>query len=327
MVPPQDNAVARSPVPGPAAEVALCVLTLYRPFCLARCLAAIAELIVPEDPAVALRVIVVDNDGGRSAGRIVEQVRPTFPWPLDYLIEPDRGIPHSRNRALTAAGDADLIGFIDDDEAPLPGWLVAMLRVWHQTGAAVLMGRSVPRFEQPAPRWLVDGAFFEHPRFTTGEPFPYCYCRTSGVLIDRRALPQRTAVFDTRFRFSGGSDQHLFGRMHRAGHRFVWVDDAVVEETVPPTRANAAWLIRRSYRFGNSGSLILLADGAKTARLARRIVGAVVFTMLGVARLLPALPQGRATGVRILQQVAFGAGLVSGALGVPYHEYRRVHGT
>jgi succinoglycan biosynthesis protein ExoM len=319
-------AEAGEPVREPALRVALCVLTLHRPVGLARCLAGIAALELPGDEAVDLRVVVVDNDRGCSGRPVVERARASLPWPVDYLVEPDRGIPHARNRAVAAAADAHLVGFVDDDEAPHPGWLVAMLDARRRTGAAVLMGRSVATFDQPPAPWVVEGGFFEHARFTSGAPFPFWYARTSGILIDRTALPPGPGVFDERFRFSGGSDHHLFARMHGAGHRFAWVDEAVVEENVPPTRATAGWLVRRAYRFGTTGSLTLVAEGASPLRRLRRVAGAVVYTAVGLARQLRRPGSTRVTAVRMLQQLAYGAGLVTGVLGLPYPEYRRVHG-
>jgi cellulose synthase/poly-beta-1,6-N-acetylglucosamine synthase-like glycosyltransferase len=321
-----EAAEAYGPVRGEAVRIVLCVLTLHRPVGLARCLDAIAALELPDEEAVDLRVVVVDNDAGCSGRRVVEQV--ACPWPVDYLVEPDRGIPRARNRALAAAGDTDLVGFVDDDEAPAPDWLVAMLDARRRTGAAVLMGRSIVRFvEAPAP-WVVEGGFFQYERFTSGDSFPFWYARTSGILIDRTALPVGRAVFDDRFRLSGGSDLHLFSRMHEAGHRFAWVDEAVVEETVPATRATLGWLVRRTYRYGTTSSLTLVAEGASPLRRARRLTGAFVFTAIGLVRQVRRSQQTstRVTAVRVLLQLAYGAGLVTGVLGVQYPEYRRVHG-
>ena len=321
-----EAAEAYGPVQTGAVRVVLCVITLHRPVGLARCLHAIAALELPEEEAVDLRVVVVDNDVGCSGRRVVEQV--TCPWPVDYLVEPDRGIPRARNRAVAAAAaaGADLVGFVDDDEAPEPDWLVAMLDARRRTGAAVLMGRSVATFAEPPAPWVVEGGFFEYTRFTSGGSFPFWYARASGILIDRTTLPVGPAVFDERFRLSGGSDLHLFSRMHGAGHRFAWVDEAVVEETVPATRATLGWLVRRTYRYGTTSSLTLVAEGASPLRRARRLTGAFVFTAMGLVRQLRRAGSTRVTAVRLLLQLAYGAGLVTGVFGVQYPEYRRVHG-
>jgi succinoglycan biosynthesis protein ExoM len=323
-----EAAEAFGPVRGEAVRVVLCVLTLHRPVGLARCLNAIAALELPDEETVDLRVVVVDNDAGRSGQRVFERV--LCPWPVEYLVQPDRGIPHARNRAVAAAAaaDADLVGFVDDDEAPAADWLVAMLDARRRTGAAVLMGRSVATFAEAPASWVVEGRFFEYERFTSGDSFPFWYARTSGILIDRTALPPGPAVFDERFRLSGGSDLHLFSRMHGAGHRFAWVDEAVVEETVPATRATLGWLVRRTYRYGTTSSLTLVAEGASPLRRARRLTGAVVFTAVGLVRQLRGAraTSARVTAVRILLQLAYGAGLATGVFGIQYPEYRRVHG-
>jgi glycosyltransferase involved in cell wall biosynthesis len=310
----------------PTVSVAICVLTFRRPEGLARCLAGLAALTPPGGVRPGVRIVVVDNDPSASGRQVVEAARHTSPWPIDYVVEPRRGIPHARNHALVAAGDATLVGFVDDDEVVEPGWLAAMLRAWTDTDADVLMGASTPRFDPGAPGWIVRGGFFDAPRFATGAPFPVEYARTSGVLLARRALPAGPAVFDPRF--AAGSDADLFERLRSAGRRFVWVDDAVVVVDVPPSRARASWLVQRAYRIGNARSLQLVTGGASLPRRARRIAGALVLVAIGVVRAAPsAVREGWRIGcMRMLAHLADGVGLVTGALGVRYDEYRRVHG-
>jgi GT2 family glycosyltransferase len=304
--------------------VALCVVTKGRPVGLARCLDGIGRLEVPG--GVELRVVVVDNDERRSAEPVVALAAAELPWPVAYRAEPRPGIPQARNTAVDAAGPVTLVGFMDDDEVPRPDWLASMLRVWETTDADVVMAPSEPVFDQPPPGWVVEGRFFERTRFPTGTPISYHYARTSGVLIRRAALEGQPGPFDELFRYSGGSDLHLFARMADAGCRIVWDDDAVVDEHVPTTRANARWLVRRAYRIGNTRSLILLADGAGAARRVRRVAGSLVRLPVRVARALPGLRHGRRGAVRLAQVVATELGSIVGAVGHRYEEYRTIHG-
>jgi glycosyltransferase involved in cell wall biosynthesis len=233
----------------------------------------------------------------------------------------------ARNRALLGAGDVDAVAFIDDDESPRPDWLWAMVREWRATDAEVLMGASMPKFEHRPPAWIVDGNYFQRPRFTTGEAVSYNFVRTSGVVIDRAALPDGPEVFAPDFRLSGGSDTHLFERMERAGVRFVWVDDAIVDDFVPSTRANVRWLLCRAFRVGNTRSLILIAKGASPIRRARRVVGTFCFGTIDCCKTLPSLRTGRPGLMKLGQAVANAAGQISGGIGFTYQEYKRVHGS
>jgi glycosyltransferase involved in cell wall biosynthesis len=62
-------------------------------------------------------------------GRAVcEELNAELPWPVRYEIEPRRGIPFARNRAVACVVDeADFVAFIDDYEEPMPSWLEASL--------------------------------------------------------------------------------------------------------------------------------------------------------------------------------------------------------
>jgi glycosyltransferase involved in cell wall biosynthesis len=305
-------------------RVALCTITYRRPVGLAWCLDAIARLTVAAD--VELRVVVVDNDVDESARSVVDG-RTVAGVPVEYVVEPERGIAHARNRALACvAAGVDAIAFIDDDEAPDPGWLDAVLDVWRSTGADVVIGPSVPQFADGTPSWMIDGGFFDRKRFATGTPISPMFARTSGVLVDARRLPS-PPVFDVRFPLTGGSDTELFHRLVAGGARMVWCDEAIVHERVPPSRARVRWLVMRQFRTGNARSLRLLPPGRRgVVRRARRIGRGVLDAVTGVAALLAAAGKGRAAGVRALQRIAYAIGLVTGALGVPYREYRVVHG-
>ena len=69
---------------------------------------------VPDD--VDVRLIIVDNE--RSENPVSVPV--VGDWPVVWIVEDERGIPFSRNRAVAEAGDVDAIVFFDDDEQPHP---------------------------------------------------------------------------------------------------------------------------------------------------------------------------------------------------------------
>jgi succinoglycan biosynthesis protein ExoM len=305
--------------------IALCVLTYGRPLGLRNVLTGIGELDI-EGLSVDVRLVVVDNDVAASGRSVVEDVAPHLPFPLVYEVEPERGIPLARNRSVAAAGDVELIGWLDDDEVPHPGWLRHLVTAYRGTGADVVIGPSVPEFPPGTPSWVSDGGFFERTRFPSGTQIPPHYARTSGVLVRRAALPAREAPFNEDLRYTGGSDRELFVEMQRAGAQFLWVDEALVVERVPASRARLRWILQRAFRIGNSRSTTLVLEGADVARRAKR-VGAGLYKMLaGTVRSVLSLPRGRAGVVRGAVQCCNGAGLVSGALGFRYQEYRRHHG-
>lgn len=306
---------------GPAA-VAVAACTYHRPVGLSRLLDGLAAL----EPAegVEVRVVIADNDAARGAQEQVAARQGSFPYPLHYVCQPEPGIAAARNAALDAAGEVDAVLFLDDDEWPEPGWLREMLRVWRSSTADVVTATVLPHFEQPPPAWAVRGGFFDRPRFPTGTALHYA--RTSNVLISAAVLTGSGLRF-RRTGSAGGEDTLFFQQAHDLGHRIVWADDAVVHESVPASRVSRRWLVRRSFRYGLTRSELLRQSGASWPRRLRRAANGVLTVLSSVVRLAPALVAGDAARVAVVQRAAVGTGLVLGAAGIGYDEYKVVHGS
>lgn len=302
--------------------IAVCALTFRRPVGLRLLLDGLARLDPPASSSI--EVIIVDNDPEGSARGLVEARRDGFPWPLHYAVEPARGIPFGRNRAVAMAADADVVVFLDDDEIPEPDWLLELVRVQRQTSADVVTGPIRPVFDEPPPQWVLDGRFFERPRFRTGEEIGYA--RTSNVLIAHHVFPDDEPAFNEAMGLNGGDDTHFFMRARRQGHRIVWADGAWVSEAVPTSRVSVRWLLQREYRRGNTLSLCLRDLFDTPWRRIRRAVLGLARIAQGAVMVVPGVFRGRVGLVRALQRIWFGAGLLAGLVGLQYLEYRVTHG-
>lgn len=305
-------------------HIAVCALTFRRNEGIHALLHSLAEIELPGE-GITVEVVVVDNDEEGSAEPVVATARESLPWPVRYEIEPRRGIPFGRNRAVAAAPDADLIVFIDDDEVPEPGWLRELVRVQQATGADVVTGQVVPAFPEPPPRWALRGRFFERPRYATGTAIDYA--RTANVLVRAPLLRDPWPPFAEWLGLTGADDTHFFMRVHLAGARIVWADEAIVVESIPGSRVSARWLVRRAYRRGNTLSLCLRDLADTWPRRAKRLAAVLWHVTAGVAQLPTALVRGKAGWVAAAQRVAHGVGLLTGLLGSQYEEYRTIHGS
>jgi glycosyltransferase involved in cell wall biosynthesis len=305
-------------------RVTICVPTFRRPDGLARLLSATARMSLPRGWTVD--VLVVDNDARESGKVAVDRAVLDLGLPIEYRVETQRGIPQVRNRCLRETKSADWIAFLDDDEWPTPTWFESLVRVQVETGAPVLIGPSEPVFEVPPPNWIREGRFFERERFATGSAIPFWRARSSGVLIDRSLCDQLgDAPFDERFPLAGGTDRMFFSTLQNQGALIVWVDDAVVYESVPASRARLAWLLRRSYRTGISRSVtLLMQEDATVHRRVRRIGRGILEVGGGLAD--AAAAHTTAARVQGLTRTALGTGLVVGAMGIRYNEYATTHG-
>ncbi|SDQ67035.1 glycosyltransferase family 2 protein [Quadrisphaera sp. DSM 44207] len=300
-------------------RLAVCACTRSRPVGLARLLDALGGL--EPVPAADVFVTIVDNDPAGSGRDVVEARRAGFPLPLRYAHEPAPGIPAARNAAIAAAGDVDALVFVDDDEWPEPHWLRRLVEVWRATGASVVTGTVEPWFAAPPPAWVLEGGFFERPRYPTGTELEYA--RTSNVLVDGRLLTQEGLRFE-HTGSQGGEDTHFFRAARLRGHRIVWADDAVVHEEVPASRISVRWLLARHYRYGLTRSASLRMLGGSPLRYARRAANGALTAVSGLLAL--PLARTRARRVQRGQRVAVGVGLVAGLFGAGYDDYRVVHG-
>ncbi len=310
----------------PTARVAICALTYMRPKGLKKLLDGIEQLEIPE--SLSTRVFVVDNDPERSAESLVESRSDGGAGPpVTYHGEPARGISHARNAAIDQAcrWGADWICFIDDDEWPDPRWLVEFLTTAQQTSADIVSGPVEAVFESPPPEWVVDGRFFEGRRHQHNAPMHYA--TTSSVLIRRSILDGMDGPFDPVFGMSGGEDTHLFAQLRERGCKLVWSDRALVYETVPLSRTNEKWLLRREFRRGQTLGLSLRHRDASVPRLAKRGVKGTLELGSGVGRTILNAPRGKARWFRGVRQAAFGLGILSGLVGRQHQEYQVIHGT
>lgn len=305
-------------------NVSLCVCTYRRPIGLRRLLDAVAR--IRTERVERLEIVVVDNDPDGSARATIDGMMDAMPFILRCVHEPRRGISFARNRAVAEADSAsEWIAFLDDDEEPEAGWLDELLRVQAAFAADVVAGPVPPRFEAPAPRWILRGRFHEPPRHATGTVLPYA--DTGNVLVRAslfRVFPQ---PFAPSLALAGGEDTHFFLRVARAGHRIVWADEAVAWEWVPPSRVRLPWLLRRAFRRGNTWALLerdldpsLRVLGMRVLRGGGRIARGAVLMPVSLVR-------GRHAIAETLRGICFGAGSLAGVAGYRYDEYRTTHGT
>lgn len=301
-------------------RVSICVSTYRRPEGLRRLLEGLGGLTFDRIEPPGIEVLVVDNEAQGRAAEVCQEIESRFPWLLKCQEEANRGITFARNRGLSSVRrDADFVAFIDDDEVPDPRWLEALLSTQERHGADVVTGPVVPCFETKVPAWARRGAFFGPRQHPDGQRLEVAF--TNNVLL-RAAIPGALGrMFDNQFALTGGEDTDFFMRVHRAGYRIVWAADAVVTETVPPSRTTVGWVLRRGYReWGSHSRCESVLYPSATVRAAR-ILKATTLIAAGFAFLPVGALLGRHQLVRSMLLVARGAGSLAGLLGRHYAEY------
>jgi len=312
----------------PDLRVRIAVLTYRRPQDIAAVLPLLQEQAASVmDAHTDVDIVVVDNDPDGSAHPIVTGVAAVRPGvTVHYENEKTPGISAARNRALATAGDRDVLAFIDDDERPTPPWLTALLATYRVHRSAAVVGPVISEFEGEPDRWVKAGRLFSRPRMATGTQVDLA--ATNNLMLDLRQIRALGLAFDSRFGLSGGDDTMFTRELHRGGGVMVWSDEAVVIDVVPQHRSTMRWVMLRALRLGTTWSTVALALGESRRGRARLRVALSGQGLLRVAggcarALYGAVTRSVFHQARGLRIAARGSGMLLGAWGYEYQEYRR----
>ncbi len=228
-------------------HISVCVCTYRRPHLLEQLLADLDRQ--HTHGRFTYSVVVADNDALESAAPIARQCGARSKLAVHYCVEPRQNIALARNKALEHVdADGDLVAFIDDDERPTERWLLTLLNAYEKYGVDGVLGPVKPHFDDGAPGWVVDGKFYDRPSYPTGFVIDARKGRTGNVLLSRRLFDGLDVPF--RPEFLTGEDQDFFRRMIEKGHVFIWCDEAIAYEAVPPSRWRRSFMLKRALLRG-----------------------------------------------------------------------------
>lgn len=234
-------------------KITVCICTFKRPQLLKRSLEGVARL--NTGGLFALSIVVADNDRLESARQVVLEFEASSLVEVCYCVEPRQNIASARNTALQNA-KGDFIAFIDDDEFPDRDWLFTLFKAWEMYGADGVLGPVKPFFESEPPGWVIKGGFCDRPEHSSGSKLGWRETRTGNVLLRRQILEGHQEPFRTEFG-NGGEDQDFFKRMMQEGRVFIWSNEAVVYEVVPPERWKRRYMLKRALLRGQNEKLLL----------------------------------------------------------------------
>lgn len=243
-------------------DVAICT---YRRPAVAETLASLAGQDLP--PGVRMRIVVADNDEQPEARERVRAAADAHGLDVVYVHAPSRNISLARNACLDA-GQAPFLAFIDDDETATAGWLAALLHEIETGGWDAVLGPVKAVYPADAPGWLAAGDFHSTEPVRTGGRILKGYA--GNVIVRRQTIERLGLRFDLSRGRQGGEDDDFFYRLTDAGGTIGYAADALAHEPVPAQRASLKWLLKRSFRTGQTHGARLRTDaGRGPARLAQ----------------------------------------------------------
>ena len=310
-------------------HVQVCILTLHRPHLLKLAIESLSQQSIQRNNLllnnsgfpklrVGLHILIVDNDVARSAETLAMKSLSLLEASGRYVCEPERGLSSARNRALNESSGMDFVVFLDDDETAQPDWLEHLLLTAIDHQADVVSGPVEPLYSH-SPEWVVKGGFFKAHTEPTGTALQ-CAATNNTLLTSKVAEAFR---FDRRFDQTGGEDTEFFLRVRRAGHRIVWSNEARVVESIPNTRANTRWILKRAWSDANRYTLGMLVVEKGTLVSLRRFAVACGGFLAGCL-MLPRFLLGWHHGVRGLQLMCRAAGTFSALVGQTNSYYANV---
>lgn len=318
--------------------IGLC--TYHRPTGLKQAMISVRDLEIPQ--GVRLELIVVDNSKQGSAQHLVQNFAETSGLIVHFHHEPKQGVPFARNRVLDFALDTgsidqqpQCIAFFDDDERLDSQWLIKYLSYYNflrqnsRTELVLVLTGPVHRLlPEEAPEWSRKARAFKSPQFASGTQRQWA--ATNNVFFDIGLIREQGLRFDPSLCFCSGDDQLFFMQASQEGAKIVWVNEAIVRETIGKERTTWEWVLKRNYGHGSNGFLIYskLSPSKKTKIVVLSFCKGILYVCSGLLLLIALgmftwiLPQFRYWTVNASALISRGLGWLFGILGLRYQEYR-----
>ena len=252
-------------------HISVCICTYKRPQFLKRLLEELGSQ--ETNGRFTYSIVVADNDHLRSAESVVSNFAAASSILIRYCVEPQQNIALTRNKAIENA-NGDFVAFIDDDEFPTKYWLLTLFKACEQYHVDGVLGPVMRQFDEEPPKWVIEGNFYQRSTYSTGLVIDWKKGRTNNLLLKREVFASVTGPFRPEFR--SGEDQDFFRRVIEKGHKFIWCNEAVAYEVVPPIRWKRTVMIRRAML---QGAMCKLSPTFEARDIERSAIALVIYTM------------------------------------------------
>lgn len=298
--------------------------TYLRPQMLGQTLDSLSKIVIPKN--VTVELLILDNDIKKSAKKIVDEKTPKLQFRSTYKVNPKRGTVNQRNTFIkeTLALDATHICMIDDDETVVPEWLKTMLKTMEEYDADVVDGAVERVLPEKAPNWLIKGKFFDWPNFKTGSKRRAA--SGANCLFKRKLIDEWGLCFNPAFNLTGGSDTFFFTEASKKGGKIVWLNERLVKEYFPESRATKKWVKQRAFRRTSSKFNRKKLEMGYPRAASTYFFNGVLQLFGGGFLYILSLPFGPIIRLHTLRIFIKGLGTFNGIFGGEYEEYKNIHG-
>lgn len=267
-----------------------------------------------------VNIIVVDNDVDKTAEEIITRLRGNHDSlnKLHYFNYPSKGISNARNELIRKAFlfNADFIVFVDDDEYVTTNWLNELVKTIIYNKADVARGPVFPKTDVTVPNYIDN--WFQRKNYPNNVQIGSLV--TNNLIISANSLKKFDVWFDPRFNIIGSGDNYFGIQIVKKGAKIFWAEHAIVYETIPASRANLKWMLKRIYRGASTYTFVLKLE-KEYIRLFIKIAVSIIYIFVGLCGIIMIiLPiKKRYWGLRKLIE---GVGGLAGLGNLLYEEYK-----
>ena len=226
-------------------------------------------------------MVIVDNDVEKTAEIPVNELRQKLKgaFNINHYNYPVKGFSHVRNELLKKALELkpEFIVFIDDDEYPSAQWLNELIKTIVNNNGDMAMGPIISVFDNNISKYI--SCWFERPSHLANAKVDYI--RTGNLIIRADSLVKFKVWFDNRFNLTGSEDSYFGIQMVKKDASVFWSPDAIVFETIPESRANLKYLIKRHYGGASEFTYILKLE-KRYLKLLKKILVSLTYTISGI---------------------------------------------
>lgn len=212
---------------------------------------AVLSCLRQEDLERPVELVVIDNDSEGTAAPIVAELVRNARTPIRYLREDRPGISFARNTGVAAARGC-YVAFLDDDEVAAPRWLASLLATIERARADIAIGPVYPEFSAPdsAVPPYAKKMYTRDARLQSGAELTWG--GIGNCLIDAARCFTSESPFDPRLGLTGGEDAVFLHQARIEGRKLVWCAEAIAWESLAPDKLTPSYLLRRSFRGGQT---------------------------------------------------------------------------
>jgi glucosyl-dolichyl phosphate glucuronosyltransferase len=224
---------------------------------------AVNSLLEARRPAeLLISVIVVDNRSTDDTRAAIASLVSSADLPIRYVYEEKPGTSAARNAGLRHS-DADLVGFIDDDERIDAGWFEAVADAFRDPSLDFIGGPYFGDWDVPPPAWLPDGfpavLGIVGDRVESVREFgpPYEGILMGGNAVIRRRTMDRVGPFNPVLGrgptgLGSGEDHEMFVRLLDHGARGKFLPSLRIYHKIPAERVSRSYFRAWCLEHGRS---------------------------------------------------------------------------